>query len=116
MALEDGLTTSSKSLNEYFEALNHQEAIGYIEHLVQPDYVFRERDILNIHKLVIDHIDKDFAGQIGNAGVRISCAKFVPPDARRVSNFMKELIAWVNEEDLEMHPVIKAAVFHHRLI
>lgn len=116
MVLEDGLTVSGKSLTEYFEAVNHHEAIDYVEHLVQPDYIFRERDILNVHELVMDRIDKDFAGRIRNAGVRISGANFVPPNARKVPDLMEELIHWVNEEDLEMHPVVKAAVFHHRFV
>ncbi|MEO9954237.1 Fic family protein [Nonlabens sp.] len=116
MVLEDGLTVSGKSLNEYFEAVNHHEAIDYVENLVQPDYVFRERDILNVHELVMDRIDKEFAGRIRNAGVRISGANFVPPNARKVSDFIEELITWVNEEDLDMHPVIKATIFHHRFV
>lgn len=29
---------------------------------------------------------------------------------------MEELITWVNKEDLEMHPVIKAAVFQNRFV
>lgn len=116
MVLEDGLTVSGKSLNEYFEAVNHHEAIDYVENLVQPDYTFRERDILNVHELVMDRIDKEFAGRIRNAGVRISGANFVPPNARKVSDFIEELITWVNEEDLDMHPVIKATIFHHRFV
>jgi len=116
MVLEDGLTVSGKSLNEYFEAVNHHEAIDYVENLVQPDYVFRERDILNVHELVMDRIDKEFAGRIRNAGVRISGANFVPHNARKVSDFIEELITWVNEEDLDMHPVIKATIFHHRFV
>ncbi len=116
MVLEDGLTVSGKSLQEYFEAVNHHEAIDYVEQLVQPDYVLRERDILNVHELVMDRIDKEFAGRIRNAGVRISGANFVPPNARKVPDLLEELITWVNEEELEMHPIIKAAVFHHRFV
>ncbi len=29
---------------------------------------------------------------------------------------MEKLITWVNKEDLEMHPVIKAAVFQNRFV
>jgi Fic family protein len=29
---------------------------------------------------------------------------------------MEKFITWVNEEDLEKHPVIKAAVFHHHFV
>ena len=109
MVLEDGLTVSGKSLQEYFEAVNHHEAIDYVEQLVQPDYILRERDILNVHELVMDRIDKEFAGRIRNAGVRISGANFVPPNARKVPDLLEELITWVNEEELEMRAARLAA-------
>lgn len=116
MVLEDGLTVSGKPLREYFETINHYDAITLIENLVAPGYMLRERDILNVHELVLDRIDKEFAGRIRNAGVRISGANFVPPNARKVPDFFEELIAWVNNKELYVHPVIKAAVFHHRFV
>lgn len=116
MVLEDGLTVSGKPLREYFETVNHHEAIGYVENLVTPDYILRERDILNVHELVLDKIDKEFAGRIRNAGVRISGANFVPPNARKVPDLFEELIFWANDLGNVLHPVIKAALFHHRFV
>lgn len=116
MVLQDGLTVSGKSLREYFEAVNHNDAIDYIESLVTPHYQFRERDILNIHELVLDRIDKEFAGRIRNAGVRISGANFIPPNARQVPDLFEELIHWVNAHNSDIHPVIKAAILHHRFV
>jgi Fic family protein len=116
MVIEDGLTVSGKSLREYFETVNHHDAIAHVESLVTPDYVLRERDILDIHELVLDRIDKDFSGRIRNAGVRISGANFVPPNARIVPELFEELINWVNEDTTGMHTVLKAAIFHHRFV
>ncbi|MDP5076619.1 MAG: Fic family protein, partial [Nonlabens sp.] len=116
MVIEDGLTVSGKSLREYFETVNHHDAIAHVESLVTPDYVLRERDILDVHELVLDRIDKDFSGRIRNAGVRISGANFVPPNARIVPELFEELINWVNDYSISMHPVLRAAVFHHRFV
>ncbi len=116
MVIEDGLTVSGKSLREYFETVNHHDAIAHVESLVTPDYVLRERDILDVHELVLDRIDKDFSGRIRNAGVRISGANFVPPNARIIPELFEELIHWVNNEAPNMHMVVKAALFHHRFV
>lgn len=116
MVLEDGLTVSGKPLREHFETVNHHDAIGYVESIAASDYVLRERDILNVQELVLDKIDKEFAGRIRNAGVRISGANFVPPNARKVPDLFEELISWANHAGEELHPVIKAALFHHRFV
>lgn len=116
MVLEDGLTISGKSLREHFETLNHHDAITHVESLVQPDYILKERDILDVHELVLDRIDKEFAGRIRNAGVRISGANFLPPNANKVPELFEELINWVNTETSGMHTVLKAALFHHRFV
>lgn len=115
MVIEDGLTVSGKPLREHFETVNHHEAISYVESIVEPDYKISERDILNIHELVLDKIDKEFAGRIRNAGVRISGANFLPPNARKVPDLFEELIDWSNHTS-DLHPVIKATIFHHRFV
>lgn len=116
MVIEDGLTVSGKSLREYFEAVNHHDAIAHVESLVQPHYTLRERDILDVHALILDRIDKDFSGRIRNAGVRISGANFVPPNARKVPDLFNDLIHWVNTDTSSLHAVIKTSIFHHRFV
>lgn len=116
MVIEEGFTIKGKSLREHFEAVNHQEAIEYIESLVQPDYVLNEKDILNTHFLVLQKIEKEFAGRYRTGGVRISGANFVPPNALKVDELMTELLQWVNEEAKSLHPIVVASVFHHRFV
>lgn len=114
LVLEEGMTIKGKSLREHFEAVNHQDAIDYVEGLVTPDYVFSTSDILSVHALVLDKIEKDYAGRFRTSAVRISGANFVPPNALKVSSLIDELIDWVNSADL--NPLIKAAIFHHRFV
>src|SRR5690606_32606078 len=68
LVIEEGFTIKGKSLREHFEAVNHQDAIEYIETLVSEDYILTEKDILKIHELVLKQIEKDFAGRFRTSG------------------------------------------------
>ena len=61
MVIEEGMTVAGKSLREHFEVVNHQEAIEYLEELVSGDYILKERDILDIHELVMSKIEKELS-------------------------------------------------------
>lgn len=114
MVIEEGITIKGKSLREHFEAVNHQDAIEFVESIVSPSYVLTDRDILNVHELVLQKIEKDFAGRYRTSGVRITGANFVPPNALKVHDFIAELIEWVNASVLDT--IIKATIFHHRFV
>lgn len=114
MVIEEGFTIKGKSLREHFEAVNHQEAIELVENLISDNYILKETDILNIHELVLQKIEKDFAGRFRTSGVRISGANFVPPNALKIDEFITELTEWTNNS--EMNIVLKSAIFHHRFV
>ena len=116
MVIEEGMTVAGKSLREHFEVVNHQEAIEYLEELVSGDYLLKERDILDIHELVMSKIEKEFAGRYRNSGVRILGANFTPPNALKVPELMSDLIGWVSRDDQSMHPLVKVSIFHHRFV
>jgi len=113
--LSDGITVGGKTLREHFETLNHHEAIVHLEDLVNKKYRIKAADILMIHGLVLQRIEKDFAGRYRNAGVRITGANFTPPNAMKVDELMEDLIAWVNEKN-DVPVVVKAMMFHHRMV
>jgi Fic family protein len=116
LVVQDGLTIGGKSLREHLEIVNHQEAIHYIEKISKKDFVLTKRDILQLHALVLDKIDKNIAGTYRTSGVRISGANFTPPDALFIEELLDELITWYTIEAKDMHPVIKASIFHHRFV
>ncbi len=116
IVVEDGLTVGGKTLREHFEALNHQDAIAFVESLAAGVRLLTTSDILAIHALVMQKIDPDFAGRFRNAGVRIAGAGFIPPNALKVASFIEELILWANDETNPLPIVVKAAVFHHRFV
>lgn len=116
MIIEEGFTVKGKPLREHFEAVNHQEAVEFIQTLISDNYILHANDILQTHGLVLQKIEKEFAGRYRNAGVRIAGANFVPPNALKVDALMEELLHWVNHENQELHWVIKATIFHHRFV
>lgn len=70
--LEDGLTIHGKSLREHFEAVNYQEAIELVERWAKPSYTLCAGNLLEVHGLVLQTVERDFAGRYRNAGVWIS--------------------------------------------
>ena len=116
LIIEEGFTIKGKSLREHFEAVNHQEAIEYIEKLISDKSFFDANDILETHGLVLQKIEKEFAGRYRNAGVRIAGANFVPPNALKIDALMEELLHWVNHENKDLHWAVKATILHHRFV
>lgn len=116
MVVEEGFTVKGKTLREHFEAVNHQDAVIFVESLVDKQHSLHERDILDVHALVLRAIEKDFAGRYRNTSVRIAGANFMPPNALKVNAYMEDLVQWVNTAGLEVHPVVRATLFHHRFV
>lgn len=116
MILQEGITIKGKSLREHFEAKNHETAIHKLYQLVKDDYILNTKDILDLHGLVLRSIEDDHAGRIRNAGVRISGANFVPPNAQKVSELLDDLIDYIKTNPQELNPIELATVFHHKFI
>lgn len=116
VVIEDGMTIKGKSLREHLEAINHHEAIEQVIALAQPGAIITERIILDLHALVLQKIEKDFAGRYRNMPVRIIGANFLPPNYLKVPDLMEELMVWLRENTEELHPVLLAAAFHHRFV
>ncbi|WP_166923491.1 Fic family protein [Flavobacterium poyangense] len=116
MVIQEGMTIKGKSLREHFETHNHDKAIDYLYTIVDDTYKLRSIDILSIHGLVLRSIEDDFAGRLRNGGVRISGANFMPPNANRVSDYLDELIDFINRNPLGLNDIELATVYHHKLV
>ncbi|WP_125723763.1 Fic family protein [Flavobacterium ustbae] len=116
MVIQEGITIKGKSLREHFETHNHDKAIDYLYSIVSDDYKLRSIDILSIHGLVLRSIEDDFAGRIRNGGVRISGANFMPPNANKVSDYLDELIDFINTNPLGLNDIELATIYHHKLV
>ncbi|KAF2079781.1 Fic family protein [Flavobacterium sharifuzzamanii] len=116
MVIQEGITIKGKSLREHFETHNHDKAIDYLYSIVDDNYKLRSIDILSIHGLVMRSIEEDFAGRIRNGGVRISGANFMPPNANKVSDYLDELIEFINTNPLDLNDIELATIYHHKLV
>jgi Fic family protein len=116
LVIEKGLTIDGKSLNEHLEAINHQHAIDYIKELASKKQTFSERDVLQIHQLILQSIDNQNAGKYRNVQVLISGAKHIPPQPFLVPKQMEDLFIWYNENKDQLHPIELSAEMHERLV
>lgn len=116
LVIEKGLTIGGKSLNEHLEAINHQHAIEYIKELASEKQTISERDLLQIHQLILQGIDNPNAGKYRNVQVLISGAKHIPPQPYLVPKEMESLFIWYNENKDHLHPVELSAEMHERLV
>jgi Fic family protein len=115
VVLEQGLTIGGKTLREHFETINHHRAIAHLEEIVRQGSPIQVSDILDLHHMVMQQIDQDFAGRIRNGYVRITGANFQPPRPELCAELLDQMIEdYIHEPVID--PIQQAAVLHHRLV
>ncbi len=108
----EGITIGGKTMREHFEAINHKEAILFVEELVKKNKSLSEWDIKSIHQLILKNIDDKNAGVYRNVNITISGAEHIPPDFLQVPTEMEDFITWYKTEAKKIHPVERAARVH----
>ena len=111
----EGITIGGKALREHLEVINHEDAINYLETLLEYKCELSEYHIKELHYLIMKGIDNENAGKYRMGNVLISGAKHIPPDYIRVPELMEKLIInyrnWNN-----LNPIIKAALLHGEFV
>ena len=108
----EGITVGGKALREHFEAINHRNAIYYVEDIIKKEEPFSEWQIRNIHQLILKNIDDDNAGRYRQQNVLISGATNTPPDYTLLNDKMAHFVDWYNSESSQLHPIERAAKVH----
>ena len=108
----EGITVGGKALREHFEAINHRDAILYVEDIIKKQEPFSEWQIRNIHQLILKNIDDENAGRYRQQNVLISGATTNPPDHTLLNDKMAQFIDWYNTEAHKLHPIERAAKVH----
>lgn len=116
LVINEGLTVSGKSMREHLEAINHQEAIGYIKHLMEKNSILNEREVLSIHNLILRGIHPEDAGRYRKVQVMIKGSTHMPPQPYMVSKQMEDYFFWYESNKNSLHPVVLAAEMHERLV
>ena len=110
VVIEDGITIGGKSVREHLEAINSAKAYDFIYTLLNSD-IITEKDILQIHKLVLSGIDDENAGRYRQEAVFISGTEYAPPSYKDVAELISGFTEKLNKRGKE-HPIIKAADMH----
>ena len=111
----EGITIGGKPVKEHLEAINHENAIEYLEGLVKGKSEISEWNIKGLHQLILKGIDDDNAGRYRNHNVIISGAKHRPPEYIKVPELMEKLM--INYDDWDKyHPIVRASLLHGELV
>jgi Fic family protein len=87
-----------------------------VKDLVQRKINLSERELMNIHNLVLRGIIPEYAGKYRDVQVMITGSKHIPPSPFIVQKEMEELFIWFNANKHSMHPVLLAAEMHQRIV
>ncbi len=114
--LEDGITIGGKTVREHLEAINHKEAILFLEDLVKNEQDITQRVIRELHGTILRGIDAKNAGIYRKQNVLISGATHIPPDATKVTELMEGLVQWYHDNETVLHPVIRSSILHSEFV
>ncbi|MBU0697628.1 MAG: Fic family protein [Bacteroidetes bacterium] len=116
LVVNEGITISGKTMREHLEAINHKEAINYLKELIQKDSDFSERDLLQLHALILKGIDSKYAGNYRDVQVMINGSRHLPPQPYIIKKQMEELFFWYVAHKNQLHSVVLAAELSERLV
>ncbi|XP_031825316.1 FIC domain protein adenylyltransferase [Nomia melanderi] len=114
--VETRTAVAGKSIDEHNEILGLDAAMKYINAtLVNRVGSISIKDILEIHKRVLGHVDPVQGGQFRRTQVYVG--GHVPPGPGDIHYLMEEFALWLNSERaIRMHPVRYAALAHYKLV
>lgn len=117
LVLEKGITVGGKTLVEHLEAVGHKEAIDYIEYLAKKNSAIGEREVNDIHHLVMKGVEAGDAGQYRKLDVRASGTGHIYPPHYRVKELMSQFIEWLSSDEAKaLHPVKLATESHYKFV
>jgi Fic family protein len=108
----EGITVGGKSVKEHLEAINHEQAIHYLQEIVRGREELSEWQIKNIHAIILKTIDPEHAGEFRKENVTIAGAEHTPPDFMGIPGQVQELIQRYQSDWSALHPSQRAALLH----
>ncbi|MFH1244527.1 MAG: Fic family protein [bacterium] len=114
LVVDKGITVAGKSIREHLEAVNHAEAWEYIKQLVQDGVRLGERELLDIHSLILQKIDEVNAGRYRSVTVRIAGSRVILPNPIKVPDLMDKYFSWLGKKS--ENKILQACEAHYRLV
>lgn len=113
--LEDGLTVGGKPLRYTFEAIGHAKAYDFMYTLLN-NRTLSENDLLTMHQMFYESIEKEYAGKYRDIDVLIAGSKHPVAEPKWIQAEMDELFSWIVKNREKLHPVVFAAQLHKRFV
>ncbi|WP_018605550.1 Fic family protein [Uliginosibacterium gangwonense] len=112
----EGIAIGGKSMQEHFEAINHNEAIRFVEEQARIQDPLATWQIQQIHSLILKNIRDGEAGRFRHENVAISGASATPPDYQHLAQEIQNLMVWHESALPTMHPVVRSVELHTRFV
>lgn len=115
--VESSLEGTATAGDQLSEIANIEEAMTYIESVMQPGDTVSEHFIRELHALAVRHLVREGDATPGTyrvGQVQIAQSEHLPPDGLLVGGYMQELVAFINHDDAPKYDLIKVALAHHR--
>jgi len=116
LVIEGRAPLGGKPMREIYEARNHDRAVRLIEEwaATRPaNQAIVDRDLLDVHAVVLADIDAAEAGRFRSGRVLIAGSRFVPPGPQKFAELMPRALGLVAAG---LHPAIAAAELHYNLV
>ncbi len=116
LVVNEGITIGGKTMREHLEAINHKEAIAFIDELIRKKTDFTDFTLRQIHGLVLHSIDRENAGNYRRVPVMIAGSQHLPPQPYLLQSLMEQYFIFYETHKMTLHPVVLAAEMHERLV
>ncbi len=104
LVIEENLTSSSKPLRNYIEAVNHAKAFCKVLEIIENNFDLNERALLDIHRTILIGLDDTNAGFYRNCRVRISGSNTILPNPLKIPELMEDFYKWLSD-NLNEEPI-----------
>ena len=121
MVLSQGVTVGGKTLVEHLEVIGHRDAMEYMEALSKLSTPIGEREIKDLHSLILRPVDQatghNEAGAYRTLDVRAAGTGHTYPPHYQVRELMEGFAAWLQSDQAKsLHPVEYASEAHFRFV
>ncbi len=116
LVINEGITIGGKSMREHLEAINHSNAIQLVQDFVQNRVGFNSQVLKQIHQLILNGIQDQYAGKYRSVQVMITGSQHVPPAPYLLDKLMEDYFLFYEQNLGKIHPVLLAAEMHERLV
>lgn len=115
IVLEKGITIGGHTVREHLETIGHGEAMGFVRLLADASGPIGEREIREIHSLVMRGQGNGDVGAYRTLDVMAAGTGFRYPSWLSVAERMAAFVLWLGQSSGE-HPVARASEAHLRFV